>query len=407
MKQLYYDLKKNSWYHTYASIEEQISLGRYFIVPYKDYHAKDYLSFPYFLHENKAGPLIGILASPKKEGFIGNIGLFKRIQKALHQTGGNSIVFTPNQLSDNGVSGFCYLPNHDHWIKMEAPLPDIIYNRLYTFEDEDKYLEPIQNIASLYQIPVLNPCFFDKWELYLQLRNHEKLTSHLPDTALLNEEVLEEFLTKYNTVYVKKRKSNKGNGIAFIRRNGHTFLLKTTSTKTLLFPNINKLTQYFKKQGPLFSFIVQEAISTVPLHGKKFDYRILSHRKNNRFSITGVGVRVANTQQVTTHVPSGGAIASLEDTPIPLDTSKLEQMIKQCGIQLQSFYETIGEFSADIGVTNEGNYYIFELNAKPMDFDEPSIKRTSTKALIELFYEMTNHISIASLHQETAMIVKN
>lgn len=391
MKQLYYDLTKQVWYHNFMDIQENLSLGKYFTIPYKETHPNSFQPFPFLITDNKAGPLVGIIASPKQEGFIGNIRLFKRIQRALHQTGGNSIVFTPNQLTENGITGFCYLPTHDHWIKMTAPLPDIIYNRLYTYADEEQHLESVQNIADLYHIPLFNSRFFDKWELYLQLKSDKSLSPHLPQTALLSEESLEEFLFKYPAIYVKKRKSKKGNGVSLIMRNGYSYLLKTTATKTILFPNIKKLAHYFKKEGPMNAFIVQEAIPTLPFEGKKFDYRILAHEKQQHFEVTGIGVRVANTQQVTTHVPAGGFVASIDDLPHSIDLPKIEHLIKQCGKQLRSFYDEIGEFSADIGVTPDGHYYLFELNAKPMDFDEPLIKKAATDRLIDFIYAKTTY----------------
>lgn len=393
MKQLFYDLYGESWYHLNQG-KEKIFLGKYFTVPYRESHPKSYQSFYFHIDECKAGPLVGILASPNKEGFIGNIGLFKRLQLSLARKGGNSIVFTPDQLSEDGMEGFCFLPAHRNWIKMKAPLPDIIYNRLYSHEDEADQLEQVQNLADLYRIPIFNPSFFDKWELYLQLKSHEEIGRHLPRTALLSEGNLAEFLTKYGAVYIKKRKSKKGIGLAYIYSNGHSYILKTTSAKTFLFPSIIKVVQYFGNTESLHSYIVQEAIATLPYEGKKFDYRILAHAKGLSigFDVTGIGVRVANTQQVTTHVPSGGSIVSLEDLPFELDVPSVRNLINLCGKHLSTFYENLGEFSADIGMTPEGKLFLFELNAKPMDFDEPAIKEASTEKLTDLFIEKANKI---------------
>lgn len=391
MKQIYYDLNEKSWYHTYQG-KEKIYLGKYFSVPYRDTHSEEYQSFPFHMEDSKAGPLVGILASPKKEGFVGNIGLFKRLQLTLAKKGGNSIVFTPQQLTDDGMEGFCFLPAHRNWIKIKAPLPDIIYNRLYSIEDEENHLEQVKNLADLYQIPIFNPRFFDKWELYLQLKSHEDLVDHLPRTELLSEKTLEEMLVIFGAVYIKKRKSKKGIGLSYIYTNGHSFILKTTSAKTYLFPSIKKLIQYFLKDDKMQSYIVQEAISTLLFEGKKFDYRILAHAKDREFTITGIGVRVANTQQVTTHVPAGGRIATLEELPIELNLPAVSNLINQSGKHLSTFYDNLSEFTADIGVTEEGKYYLYELNAKPMDFDEPAIKEASTEKLTDLFMEKTNKI---------------
>lgn len=82
---------------------------------------------------------------------------------------------------------------------------------------------------------------------------------------------------------------------------------------------------------------------------------------------------------MTTHVPAGGVVISTEDLPMKTDQEIIEKLVSQCGKQLIAFYDDIGEFSADVGVTPDGKYYIFELNAKPMDFDEAPIKNMQQK----------------------------
>jgi hypothetical protein len=386
MIELFYEITSQTWYQRFNA-KQKVTLGKYFSVPYKMEHTSKAISFPFLLKDMKAGPLIGILASPKQDGFIGNVGLFKRIQRTLQQSGGLSVVVTPQQLTEDGISGFCYLPTHDHWIKIQTPLPDLLYNRLSRYEDEKLFLEQTEKLTSLYHIPVFNPHFFDKWELYLQLKDNDMLAHHLPKTDLLSEDTLAEYLSTYQEVYIKKRKSKRGKGVFLITRNGNTYLMKSTSTTTVLFPSISKLARYFEKEEPLNSYIIQEAITTVPMRGKKFDYRVLAHSSGNRFAITGVGVRMAKKQQVTTHVPAGGVIVATEELPVKTDLETMEQLIYQCGKQLTSFYDEIGEFSADIGVTPEGNHFIFELNAKPMDFDEPPIKQRATANISKVFYE--------------------
>jgi hypothetical protein len=43
----------------------------------------------------------------------------------------------------------------------------------------------------------------------------------------------------------------------------------------------------------------------------------------------------------------------------------------------------------DIGIQNN-HYYIFEINSKPMVFDEIAIKEQGLENLIRLFYELSN-----------------
>ncbi|QFT88239.1 Endospore coat-associated protein YheD [Bacillus sp. THAF10] len=389
MIELHYEPSSRSWYQMFDDVN-MVMLGKHYAVPYRAVHTKKHISFSFLANDRKAGPLIGILASPKNKGFIGNIPLFKRIQVALQKKGGLSVVFTPDQLTEDGLRGYCYLPKEDQWVKIHTPIPDIIYNRLSRYRDEKLLIDETEKITSIYSIPIINPGFFDKWELYLQLKDNDQLLPHLPKTTLLSVEGLEEYLALYPSVYIKKRRSHKGKGVYLITRNGDALLMKTTSTTTVLFPSIQKLILYFYKKSGVKDYIIQEAIPTLGMKGKKFDYRILAHASKKRFTVTGVGVRMAKKQQVTTHVPAGGVVISTEDLPMKTDQEIIEKLVSQCGKQLIAFYDDIGEFSADVGVTPDGKYYIFELNAKPMDFDEAPIKKHAAERITRVFYERTN-----------------
>ncbi|MCC5399972.1 hypothetical protein LMQ13_13720, partial [Staphylococcus aureus] len=61
-----------------------------------------------------------------------------------------------------------------------------------------------------------------------------------------------------------------------------------------------------------------------------------------------------------------------------------------CGEVLTKKYGFIGEFSIDACVDKEGNYYLFEVNAKPMLFDEVEIEEKRCQQLVKLFYTQTN-----------------
>jgi hypothetical protein len=65
----------------------------------------------------------------------------------------------------------------------------------------------------------------------------------------------------------------------------------------------------------------------------------------------------------------------------------LESIVAECGRQLQKKFFHIGEFSIDLGISKEGQYYIFECNSKPMVFDEPFIRKKGLTMLCRSLFE--------------------
>ena len=76
-----------------------------------------------------------------------------------------------------------------------------------------------------------------------------------------------------------------------------------------------------------------------------------------------------------------------------IDEALLCNLISECGKEMSKHFGFIGEFSADIGLSKGGQLYMYELNAKPMIFDEPDIQRHGAKQLISLFDELAGFLS--------------
>ena len=63
--------------------------------------------------------------------------------------------------------------------------------------------------------------------------------------------------------------------------------------------------------------------------------------------------------------------------------------VKEIGQLLTEELGYFGEFSLDAGITEKGNYVIYEVNSKPMSFDEPKIEEKRISALVDLFFRKT------------------
>lgn len=337
----------------------------------------------------QSGPLVGIVISSNKKGkLIGNGPLFKNIQKELTKQGGCSFVFTIEDVKKNTILGYIYNPDENKWYRTNFPFPNIVYNRIYSRKKELE--QPFQHFVTLLEqknIPFFNPHFLDKLEVYQIMRESPELKNYFPETIPLdNIHNFSRFLEKYHCIYIKPQKSSQGIGIMKIKKINDTFSVKEIDKKQI-FPNITDLWNYLEKATKNKPFIAQMAISPHLYNGNRYDFRILAHWNKDQYAVTGVGIRQAKKQNLTTHIPLGGKIIPYEEIKNFKHEQFIEHIVKKCGEILSETYGFFGEFSIDACLTVQGNYAIFEINSKPMKFDEFIIEQNRIKKLIQLFYE--------------------
>jgi hypothetical protein len=339
-------------------------------------------------------PVIGILTAKKKDGTIGgNSPLFIQLQKKLISLNGISFIFTLDGVHDESIDGFTFNPEKNEWERINSPYPDLVYNRI-PFRKSEEEIKNSGFFSHLKDknIPFFNPGFIDKYELYQLFKDHPILHSYLPATILAFEkQKLWNFLLQFQTIYLKPAQSARGNGI---------FRLELDTEKGLILKGISRSNEYitfdhFWNEWENIlkekNYLAQEEILSKTYGGKRFDLRILAHAEHNNYIVTGVGIRQSQKQEITTHIPSGG-----KRLPYNLFQTKeqdllIENVVKQIGIALSQKFGFFGEFSIDVGISETGNYYIYEVNSKPMSFDEKEIEAKKIDHLCQLFLQLTKH----------------
>ncbi|SDN12339.1 YheC/YheD family protein [Bacillus sp. OK048] len=339
-------------------------------------------------------PVIGILTAQKKDGSIaGNAPLFIGLQKKLISHNGISFIFTLEGVHEHSIEGFTFIPEKKGWEKITAPYPDLVYNRIpfRTSEEELKNTEFFSCLRDK-NIPFFNPGFIDKYELYQLFKNHPTLQSYMPATitAIHKQEFLS-FLTKFNSIYLKPAQSARGNGI---------FKLVLDTDKKICFKGLKTSEEFltfdhfwveWENKLKKKNYLAQEEIKSRLYDGNRFDLRILAHAENNHYIVTGVGIRQSQIQEITTHIPKGGRL-------LPYDLFQTEELdlfiqtiVEQIGKALSKKLGFFGEFSIDVGISQSGQYYIYEVNSKPMSFDESEIEERKIDHLCRLFLQLTGN----------------
>lgn len=319
--------------------------------------------------------IIGILTMKgKKKPFTGNIQLFQQISEKLHAEGYFVLVFTIELWKEHYVEGFQYELQTGKWKKVRSSFPTVIYNRIPSrlYENSPQFQS---FLAKTKEIPFFNPCFFEKDHLFELFKRDEALQHNIPvTTAVQTENDVKTMLERFHNVYFKSATGHKGSDIYVLQKKKRGYILKGRENECS-FPTFSRL---WKQLSPLCrdkTFIVQEMIALDTIEQRPYDFRVLAHYIGNRWTITGIGARQAKKGAITTHVPHGGVILAAEQVLTAQELAKITMLITTAGNCLLNYYGNVYEFSADIGKSKQGQFYIFEANAKPMSFDEKHIQQ--------------------------------
>ena len=347
-----------------------------------------------FLLRNKdgnAGPLIGIMAAmSKKMALTGNGPLFKALHDEVVKRKGMIVVFPPETLTKDSISGVTFIPDIQKWIPVKTPLPHLVYNRvpfrkaeqIPAFSDAAKYLTAMG-------IPFFNPTFINKNKLYSLFVKHPLLQGLMPESIpvrTLNQLAL--FLDEHHGIYLKPASSSKGIGIFRLRKVSGQVEFFSHSQKQV-YPSLNELWNVYSQILLKHEYIAQKEISPKPIAGNRFDFRVLAHDGKNGYQVTGIGIRQSKKQDLTTHLPKGGILLPYENFRNEKHDEFFTEIVKVIGELLTNELGYFGEFSIDAGVAQNGDYVIYEVNSKPMSFDEPEIEEKRIAILLDLFFRKT------------------
>lgn len=389
---LYYDHWHDLWYQRES--KERVSFGKN-KAPLPNFNeGKDLFSFDLNVVNGHVGPLIGIMASLSKNGAVlGNIPLFKMLQREAIKRGGVSVVFAPEEIKNERVSGFIYIPKSESWYPVITPLPDVVYNRvpLRKTEESTAFIQATR-LFEEWNIPFFNPSFIDKSTLFKLGSNHPFLKPLMPDTIVVNEQdFLQDFLQKHHGVYLKPTLSSRGNGIFLIRSQPDGGVKFKSHNQEINYPSFS---DFWSDKNNLIlkrRYIAQVEITPAKLDGHRFDFRIHAHDSLDGYQITGIGVRQSQKQNLTTHVPNGGVLIPYERVQTKEHDQFFRKLVKNVGHMLTKELGYFGEFSIDAGLTESGKYILYEVNSKPMAFDEKKIEEERIQQMVGLLFRKANY----------------
>ncbi|HEY0827873.1 MAG TPA: YheC/YheD family protein, partial [Bacilli bacterium] len=250
------------------------------------------------------------------------------------------------------------------------------------------------------RIRLFNPTFFNKWTLFEWLNKSIKTKRYIPVTRkLVKLSNLQLLMKRFPVLYLKPLHGKAGSGIMRIKKNppgskGYQLTVQENkNTQTFTYTSSAKLWAKVNAFIGSEEYIVQQGIHLASNHKRPFDLRVLVQKnKKGKWTLTGIGARVAGILNITTHVPRGGSIEDPEKLLVAAFGDRKAKGIlaaaKRAALRITRQIErgsgqTLGEMSIDLGVDTAGQLWFFEANAKPMKFDEPHIRSKSLEHLIQ------------------------
>jgi hypothetical protein len=374
------------WYQNKTT--ERVSFGAN-QVPVPNKQGEELFSVALLQNKGKIGPLIGIMTSLAEKGkVIGNVSFFKALQLEAVDHHGVTVVFPPEGIKNGKVSGFMFIPEKEAWYPVITPLPNVVYNRVPLRKTEKSLaFKQAKDVFTEWKIPFFNPAYIDKNGLFELFNQHSFFQRLLPETIKVSEKQrLNEFLLKHKGIYLKPALSSRGSGIFLLRIDiDGRIQFKSHSIKKI-YPSFERFWEDYSLSMLTKGYIAQVEVNPDLLDGNRYDFRIHAHDSINGYEITGIGVRQSQKQNLTTHIPNGGRLIPYERVRTDKHDRFFSHLVQKVGQVLSKELGYFGEFSIDAGLTATGEYVLYEVNSKPMEFDEKKIERKRVEKLTNLLF---------------------
>ncbi|MBX6394436.1 MAG: YheC/YheD family protein [Alicyclobacillaceae bacterium] len=323
---------------------------------------------------------------------VGNVKLYRELAAVGRTKGWKVGVITPRALLQDPPRQYVW--DGAGWRTVGFHGADAVYNRI-----PHRRLEATRDFRAAVRfledrgLPMWNPGFFLKDQILQSWLSHESLARHIPETATWTG--LETLADHQHPWILKPCDGRAGEGIVRIERIGpDKFQWKWQREKRTGTGQGDELAchKFVRKWARGQHYVVQRWIPLALWHGKPFDFRLLWQKDaDGRWRHRGVGVRVAGPRALTTHVPWGGQIAEPKQVLREVFGSRSGDLFEQAIATANTAVERLdgefggrcGEMSIDLGCDRNGMLWLFEANAKPMRFDEPSIHAAYLRGVFE------------------------
>ncbi|EYE89494.1 hypothetical protein Q428_02370 [Fervidicella metallireducens AeB] len=265
--------------------------------------------------------------------------------------------------------GFSYIK------RQPLPVPDAIHNRLAVAKGSINDKKLIELERSVPDIKIINRITkINKWKIYKILSKDKSVSIYLPKTLRLkSSKNITDMLQEFPFVILKPVGRSLGLGVikvtklssdrfkAYYHLNGKNLSIQG---------NIDFILDNLKKIMGRRLYIVQQGIELTTFENCPFDLRVTMQKDSSAdWTLSRWYARVASEGSIVTNVSSGGRGVKITKALYPSLGSKTELTLNKiykaslviCKA-LDEKIKDIGDLGLDIGIDENGNPYLIEVN---------------------------------------------
>lgn len=364
-------------------------------------------------------PVVSILLDPLSvkgkhvKNKKGKMVVLNELAKTLSEQGMIVTAIHPEHINeaDTCLTGYVYTPVKMNmgspWKPAKFPWSEVVYNQISSRKWEA--MEVSQNAKRILIDKIgagfFNTSFLDKYLSYSVLKNGAGIAKYLLDTRIYSQDDLTDMIGKYDSLYIKPIQNSLGVGIwRYSKLSDGKYVFQTKRNGKIvnyISGNLTKLVDFFQSKVDNRSYLIQQGVRFLKYDERIFDIRALAQKNAyGKWSLTGAGARVAAPKAFMTHIPNGGEIMDLKKLLRQIVADEAQQkfmyeQLEEMAARVPAALETglgknFGEISMDIGVNDNLQLSLIEINAKPMKFDEKEIQSKAIEKLSQYISYLCN-----------------
>ncbi|MEJ8547547.1 YheC/YheD family protein [Brevibacillus borstelensis] len=217
-----------------------------------------------------------------------------------------------------------------------------------------------------------------KWSLHKFFDRHPIIRSYLPATSLYQPALLDSFLQKYDTVYIKPSSTHMGKGIMKVWKTDGGYALVKERGQSVTVSTLGELKQLVDQNAGNAKHIIQKGIPLAEVNRRPFDIRVMMLRNGaGKWQYAGMLAKVAGPDSVITNVARGGGYvttvrqALLQSGAVKPEqaSSVIRELVRLSHQVCTHFnkYKHSSQIGIDWAIDKKGTLSVIEVN-----FDFPS-----------------------------------
>lgn len=265
------------------------------------------------------------------------------------------------------VRGYCY--RNGKLVRQVTDLPRIIHNRVLSGHRKTNLaIIRLSRIRKVYNGIVVR----NKSSVHRILVRNPLLKKYLPQTSLYTKGNLRHYLKTNPVVYVKPVIGSVGNGVARIEKHGNQYLFVAAGKREIL--DRSRIEAAASRWVKGRRFLVQQGIPLAQYNNRTFDIRVSVQKGgNHNWGVSGLVCKVANPHNKLSNLARGGKAEPIDEVLSSLFGSswavkEVKERIAKAAIeiakQLNQHYPSLADLGMDMGIDQEGNPYLIEVNVR-------------------------------------------